>query len=156
MEFVSASVEINAPASECFQWFKTLEVYTEIGVCVDKVTATGLPNGWMLHLQKNSGGGSLTIDTEIDTLLPNQLVSWHSKPDSPLQVAGRVTFDALASDRTLVNISYDFVPPTGDAGRAFRAIYSDDPGWVVRTEVDNLKKLIESGQKAPTYELKHS
>lgn len=153
MEFVSASVEINAPSSECFQWFKTLEVYTEIGVCVDRITSTGRPNGWMWHLRKSPGGVSLTIDTEIDTLLPNQLVSWHSLPDSPLQVAGRVTFDALASDRTLVNISYDFVPPTGDVGRAFRAVYGDDPRWVARAEADNLKKLVESGQKAPAYEL---
>lgn len=152
MEFFSASIEINAPSPACFQWFKTLEVFTRIGVCVDKVVPTGQPNGWAWIL-RSPAGESLVIDTEIDTLIPNQLVSWHSLPQAPLQIVGRVTFDALAAERTLVTIAYDFIPPAGEAGRVFHAIYGDDAGWVVRTEVQKLKELLESGQTLPAYGL---
>lgn len=152
MEFVSASIEINAPSTCCFQWFKTLEVFTRIGVCVEKVVPTGQPNGWALILL-SPAGERLVIDTEIDTLIPNQLVSWHSLPQAPLQAVGRVTFDALAAERTLVTIAYDFIPPDGEAGRVFRAIYGDDAGWIVRCETQNLKALMEAGEPLPTYNL---
>lgn len=152
MEFASASIEINAPSTLCFQWFKTLEVYARIGVGVEKVVPTGQPNGWACILRSRDGE-ILVIDHEIDTLIPNQLVSWHSLPQAPLQGVGRVTFDALAAERTLVTIAYDFIRPTGEVGRVFQAIFGHDIGWAVQSEVQALKALVESGRVSPTYNL---
>ncbi len=150
MEFISASVEIDLPVHSCYQPFKTLEIYARIGIGVENVSPTDIPNGWAITLRSPSGK-TMTLLTEIDTLIPNQLISWHSMPDSPFQTVGRVILDALTAHRTVLTLSYDFVRPTGAAAQIFQELYGDDPGWLVQAETQALKQVLEASKVVPLH-----
>ncbi|WP_020518835.1 SRPBCC family protein [Catelliglobosispora koreensis] len=141
MSVIDKSIEVDVPIRTAYnQWtqFESFPLFMEGVDNVQQLSDT------RTHWQTSIAGVSREFDAEIVRQEPDECVAWRAI-DGPDQ-AGKVTFQPIGRDRTLVNVTMDF-RPEGTMEKA-----GDTTGLVERRvagDLERFKDFIE-GRRSET------
>lgn len=97
-------------------------------------------------IAKGPGGVRVEWDAEIINEIPNELIAWRSTSGN-IDHAGSVRFEEGPGGRgTSVRVSLQYDPPGGSATHALATLLGSDAGARVDRDLQNLKRVIESGE----------
>lgn len=144
MGSVTHYLEVNAPADQCYSWWRGLTNLPQIMPDVEEVTPK---NGstqvthWKVH---GPLGKSVEWDATIVEDVPNTRIAWATEDSSGSDVknAGAVRFDDHGGT-TGVEVSLQYDPPAGVLGEAVAKIFSN-PQTKVENALEAFKSKIES------------
>ena len=145
MGTVAHYIEVDAPASQCYAWWRGLTNLPQIMPDVESVQplqgSTQLTH-WMV-----SGplGKSVEWDAKIVEDLPGEKIAWAST-DGDVSNSGAVRFDNHGTT-TGVEVSLAYDPPAGVVGDAVAKLFAD-PQDKVEKALAAFKQTIESGRPA--------
>ena len=145
MGTVAHYLEVNAPADQCYAWWRGLTNLPQILPDVESVQAEH--GSTELTHWKVSGplGKSVEWDAKIVEDIPGQKIAWAST-DGDVANSGAVRFDDHGST-TGVEVSLAYDPPAGVLGDAVAKLFAD-PQDKVEQALEAFKKTIESGRPA--------
>ena len=145
MGTVAHYLEVDAPADQCYAWWRGLTNLPQILPDVESVQPQ--QGSTQLTHWKVSGplGKSVEWDAKIVEDLPGQKIAWAST-DGSVANSGAVRFDDHgASTGVEVSLAYD--PPAGVVGDAVAKLFAD-PQDKVENALAAFKKTIETGRPA--------
>jgi uncharacterized membrane protein len=145
MGTVAHYLEVNAPADQCYAWWRGLTNLPQILPDVESVQPQ--QGSTQLTHWKVSGplGKSVEWDATIVEDLPGQKIAWAST-DGDVANSGAVRFDDHGTT-TGVEVSLQYDPPAGVVGDAVAKLFAD-PQDKVEKALEAFKKTIESGRPA--------
>jgi uncharacterized membrane protein len=144
MGTVAHYLEVNAPADQCYAWWRGLtnlpQIMPDVEQVVPKAGSTQVTH-WKVH---GPLGKSVEWDATIVEDVPNTRIAWATENSSGLDVknAGAVRFDDHGGT-TGVEVSLQYDPPAGMLGEAVAKIFAD-PQTKVERALDAFKERIES------------
>jgi len=144
MGTVAHYLEVNAPADQCYAWWRGLtnlpQIMPDVEQVVPKAGSTKVTH-WKVH---GPLGKSVEWDATIVEDVPNTRIAWATESSSGLDVknAGAVRFDDHGGT-TGVEVSLQYDPPAGLLGEAVAKIFAD-PQTKVERALDAFKERIEA------------
>jgi uncharacterized membrane protein len=139
---VEASLTINRPRSELFQYWRNFENLPRFMHHLHSVRVTG-PNrshwsvGGLL-------GAPIEWDAEIINERPNELIAWRSTDGSLVSTAGSVHFsDASVGPGTQIDVDLRYDAPGGAASAAVAGFFGRAPEQLIREDLQRFKTLME-------------
>lgn len=148
MGTVAHYLEVNAPAEQCYAWWRGLTNLPQIMPDVESVTPQGgstQVTHWKVH---GPLGKTVEWDATIVEDVPNTRIAWATEDSSGLEVknAGAVRFDDKGAT-TGIEVSLQYDPPAGILGEAVAKLFAD-PQSKVEKALDAFKATIESAAPA--------
>lgn len=144
MGTVAHYIEVDAPAAQCYAWWRGLTNLPSIlpdVKSIEPVSGSTQVTHW-----KVSGplGKTVEWDAHIVEDVENTRIAWATEDSSGLDVknSGAVRFDDHGGT-TGVEVSLAYDPPAGLLGDAVAALFSD-PQSKVEKALDAFKSTIES------------
>lgn len=148
MGTVAHYLEVNAPAAQCYAWWRGLTNLPKIMPDVESVTPEA--GGAELTHWKVSGplGKTIEWDARIVEDVPNEKIAWATVDSTGLEVAnsGAVRFDDKGAT-TGIEVSMAYDPPAGILGEAVAKVFAD-PQDKVEKALAAFKDTIESAARA--------
>jgi len=144
MGSVAHYLEVNAPADQCYAWWRGLtnlpQIMPDVEAVVPKDGSTQVTH-WKVH---GPLGKTVEWDAKIVEDVPNTRIAWATEGSSGLDVknAGAVRFDDHGGT-TGVEVSLQYDPPAGILGEAVAKLFAD-PQTKVERALDAFKERIES------------
>ena len=143
MGTVAHYLEVNAPADQCYAWWRGLTNLPQIMPDVESVTpvdGSTQVTHWKVH---GPLGKSVEWDAKIVEDVPNTRIAWATIESSGLDVknAGAVRFDDKGAT-TGIEVSMQYDPPAGVLGEAVAKVFAD-PQTKVERSLDAFKTTIE-------------
>lgn len=143
MGTVAHYLEVNAPADQCYAWWRGLTNLPQIMPDVESVTpqdGSTKVTHWKVH---GPLGKTVEWDATIVEDVPNTRIAWATEDSSGLDVrnAGAVRFDDKGST-TGIEVSMQYDPPAGILGEAVAKLFAD-PQTKVERALDAFKTTIE-------------
>jgi len=144
MGSVAHYLEVNAPADQCYAWWRGLtnlpQIMPDVEQVIPKDGSTKVTH-WKVH---GPLGKTVEWDATIVEDVPNTRIAWATENSSGLDVknAGAVRFDDHGGT-TGVEVSLQYDPPAGVLGEAVAKIFAD-PQTKVERALDAFKQRIES------------
>ena len=156
MGTVAHYLEVNAPADQCYAWWRGLTNLPQIMPDVESVTPQ---NGstkvthWKVH---GPLGKSVEWDATIVEDVPNTRIAWATEDSSGMDVknAGAVRFDDHGGT-TGVEVSLEYDPPAGVLGEAVAKIFAN-PQTKVEKALEAFKSTIEAATPGSGTAVKNS
>lgn len=140
MDRFKSCIEVDAPASQCYQQWHDFENFPRFMKNVKSVTRQD-DQCW--HWVVN---GPLGKDIEWDAVMdgdePSKVISWHTVSEPDVGVQGAVRFDEIDEGRTQVTCTIQYKPPAGPLGELIAGIFSN-PHKMVEEDLENFKHLVE-------------
>ena len=148
MGTVAHYLEVNAPADQCYAWWRGLTNLPQIMPDVESVTpvdGSTQVTHWKVH---GPLGKSVEWDAKIVEDVPNTRIAWATQNSSGLDVknAGAVRFDDKGAT-TGIEVSMQYDPPAGILGEAVAKVFAD-PQTKVEKALDAFKATIEKATPA--------
>jgi uncharacterized membrane protein len=141
---ITRAVTINKPAEELFRFWRNFENLPSFMEHLQSVTQRDGISHWVV---KGPLGKRLEWDANISQERPNELIRWHSLPNSPIQHTGWVEFTPAPANRgTMVRVHFRYIPLLGHAGAALAKALGKHPEQMVREELRHFKALMETGE----------
>ena len=153
MAKLQESVEVNASAAECYARWMCFEDFPQFMDHVKSVTSQG-DRRWH-WIVDGPFGKKLEWDAEIDGNERDRIISWHSISEPDVGVQGAVLFEELSPELTRITSTIQYQPPAGAVGELVAQVFSN-PEQMVRQDLDNFKKLMESGVTTAGYSVEQS
>ncbi len=143
MGSVAHYLEVNAPAEQCYAWWRGLTNLPQIMPDVESVTpkaGSTQVTRWKVH---GPLGKTVEWDATIVEDVPNTRIAWATEESSGLEVknAGAVRFDDHGGT-TGVEVSLQYDPPAGVLGEAVAKVFADPQSKVERA-LEAFKNTIE-------------
>jgi uncharacterized membrane protein len=156
MGTVAHYLEVNAPADQCYAWWRGLTNLPQILPDVESVTpqaGSTQVTHWKVH---GPLGKSVEWDATIVEDVPNTRIAWATEESSGLDVknAGAVRFDDHGGT-TGVEVSLQYDPPAGILGEAVAKIFAD-PQAKVEKALQAFKATIEAATPGSGSTVKNS
>jgi uncharacterized membrane protein len=153
MGSVAHYLEVNAPTSQCYSWWRGLTNLPQIMPDVKSVEPQA--GSTEVTRWKVSGplGKTVEWDARIVEDIPNEKIAWASvdSEDANVQNAGAVRFDDHGGT-TGVEVSLNYDPPVGPVGEVVATLFAN-PQSKVEEALQSFKQAIESatpGSGGPT------
>ena len=142
---VESSVVVEAPVSQVFNYWQTLENLPNFMSNIEEVRSIGnRKTHWRV---KGPLGAKLEFDAQTTQEQENQVIAWESL-DGNVETSGEVRFQELGESRTRVEISMNYAdPPGGKLGEVGAKIVAN-PQVMVDQDLQNFKEIIE-GRATP-------
>ncbi len=144
MGTVAHYLEVNAPADQCYAWWRGLTNLSQIMPDVESVQPTAgstQVTHWKVH---GPLGKTVEWDATIVEDVPGEKIAWATEGSSGLDVknSGAVRFDDHGAT-TGVEVSMQYDPPAGLLGEVVAKIFAD-PQRKVEKALDAFKSTIEA------------
>ena len=156
MGTVAHYLEVNAPADQCYAWWRGLtnlpQIMPDVEQVVPKDGSTQVTH-WKVH---GPLGKTVEWDAKIVEDVPNTRIAWATEDSSGLDVknAGAVRFDDHGGT-TGVEVSLQYDPPAGILGEAVAKIFADPQSKVERA-LAAFKETIEKASPGSGTTVKQS
>ncbi|MFP5218720.1 MAG: SRPBCC family protein [Actinomycetes bacterium] len=149
MGTVAHYLEVNAPAEQCYAWWRGLTNLPQIMSDVESVEPLG--GSTEVTRWKVSGplGKTVEWDARIVEDVPGSKIAWATVDSSGTEVrnSGAVRFDDHGGT-TGVEVSLAYDPPAGPLGEAVATLFSD-PQAKVEEALQAFKQTIEGATPGP-------
>jgi uncharacterized membrane protein len=138
---------IDRPAEELYAFWREFSNLPRIMPHLERVEVFDEKHShWVARLAQVACG-TIEWDAEITIDEPNRRIAWHSLPGGDLHTRGEIRFEPGMGDRgTNVHIIMDYVPPAGRLGHWLATIIGRSPERLLRDELRNFKRVMESGE----------
>lgn len=148
MGTVTHYLEVEAPAAQCYAWWRGLTNLPQIMPDVESVEPQGgstQVTHWKVH---GPLGKTVEWDATIVEDVENTRIAWATEESSGLDVknAGAVRFDDHGGT-TGVEVSLNYDPPAGILGDAIARLFAD-PQAKVEKALQAFKETIEKATPA--------
>ena len=142
---VESSVVVEAPVSQVFDYWRTLENLPNFMSNIEEVRSVGnRQTHWRV---KGPLGAKLEFDAQTTQEQENQVIAWESL-DGNIQTSGEVRFQELGPNRTRVEVSMNYAdPPGGRLGEVGSRLVAN-PQVMVDQDLQNFKDIME-GRATP-------
>jgi uncharacterized membrane protein len=96
------------------------------------------------------GPGNVPVswEAEVTADVPNELIAWHTAPDSLVQSTGVIQFEPTSYGGTRVHIRMSYRPPANQVGHAVARIFGKDPQRQLDDDLQRFKAYVEIGKTA--------
>ena len=140
---VEQSIIIERAPADLYRFWRRLENLPKVMTHLRSVEAI---NDYQSHWVVNTLPGVATIewDAEIINEVENERIGWKTLPDSLVEHAGSVVFEALNKNSTIVTVTMQYDPPGGAAGAALAALFGQDPAKTIGDDLLHFKQAMES------------
>jgi len=138
---VIATVTINKPRLEVFQFYRTLNRLPRFMDYLDSVEV--LDDTRSRWTAKLPFGQHVTWTSEITDDRPGEILAWRSTEDSPIDVRGRVTFTkTVGRDMTEVRVEME-LGPRGRVSTTLARLFAKPQ---VKGDLTRFKQVMETGE----------
>lgn len=139
---IRESVTINKPVSEVYSYWRNLENLPTFMKHLEKVEE--LDNITSLWKAKGPAGiGSISWKAQILMDEENEMISWHSLPESTINNAGKVVFKEVGTNKTQVDVTISYRAPLGKTGETAAKLVNPLFENIVKSDIQNLKSHLE-------------
>lgn len=144
MDRFQSTIEIDAPASVCYEKWHHFDKFPQFMSNVKSVESLG---GKRWHWVVNGPlGVDVEWDAEIDGDEQSRLVSWHTVGDSgqspTVEAQGAVRFQEITPGQTEVTCTIQYKAPAGNVGEVVANLIKN-PHKMVDEDLRNFKHLVE-------------
>jgi uncharacterized membrane protein len=140
---IEQAVVIARPRDELFQFWRRLENLPRFMDNLESVTRLDARRShWVA---KGPLGTRVEWDAEIDSEIPDELISWRSLPGSEVEQAGTVQFTPASGGGTEVRTVLRYAAPGGKVGDTVAHLLGDDPSRQVADDLRRFKQVMEAG-----------
>ena len=141
---IERAIVVAAPQDRIFRFWRN---FANLPRFMDGLDSVQVLDGKRSHwVAKGPGGVRMEWDAEIINEVSNELIAWRSVGGS-VDHAGSVRFEPGPGGRgSIVRVSLQYDPPGGSAGHAVAALFGSDAGTRVEQDLQNLKRVMESGE----------
>ena len=141
---IRTQVTINKPVGEVYDFWRKLENLPKFMSHLESVNETDkLTSEW--KAKGPAGIGSVGWKAQILMDEKDQLLSWHSLPDSTIDNAGKIRFTGNGNSTDL-DITISYHAPLGIAGEAAAKVLNPVFEKMVENDIQNLKTYLETGK----------
>ena len=139
-ERVEASVDIEAPVEQVYDYWETLQNLPKFMVNIEEIRETG-PD--MTHWKvKGPLGAKIEFDVRTTQQEQNEALGWNSI-DGDVQTSGQVRFRELSEGNTRVETTINYWdPPAGRLGEAASRLVAN-PKVLLEQDLQNFKEIME-------------
>jgi len=142
---IRTQIDINKPVSEVYAFWRKLENLPKFMSHIESVNETDkVTSEW--KAKGPAGIGSLSWKAQILMDEKDQLLSWHSLPDSTIDNAGKVYFKDAGNNTTTLDVTISYHAPLGVAGEAAAKFLNPLFEKMVKSDIENLKTYLETGE----------
>jgi len=141
---IRTSLSVNRPRDQVYAFWRRLENLPlfmrhlhEVEIIDEKTSR------WTASV--NNGVGKITWRSEIVKDDPGALLSWRSLPGSPVDHAGKVTFQDDGETATLVTIVISYQAPMGIVGEKAARLLTPVFRRMIHDDIRNFKMYMETG-----------
>ncbi|WP_373531654.1 SRPBCC family protein [Vampirovibrio sp.] len=146
MDRFQSTVEIDAPAHACYETWHHFEQFPHFMTHIKAVEP--LEEKRWHWVVAGPLGSDVAWDATIDRDDPNRLITWHTVEESQISAEGRIRFEELDNQRTLLRCDLQYQAPAGPLGETVAKLVLN-PQKMVEEELQNFKHLVE-GTNVPT------
>jgi len=143
-----ASLIIDESPERCYEFWRNLENLPQFMQYISNVRVTGENQShWTAGFP---GKASVEWDSELTEDIPNQRISWRSRPGSDVFHFGTVKFQPAPGGRgTVVAVSMNYGSP-GEPAALFAKLVGKDPEQIMYKDLKRFKQVIETGEVVKT------
>ena len=150
VERAEASLIINASPAECYRYWRDLSNFPRFVSGLKSVRVSGdRTSHWTMTIP-----GSITEiewDAEITEDVPDQRISWQSKPGSDATVNGSVNFEAAPGARgTVIRVQLDYDFPGSSIAAPASRLLGMNPEQFANKSLRRFKQMLELGEIVET------
>jgi uncharacterized membrane protein len=141
---IERSLVIYAPPDRLFRFWRN---FANLPRFMDYIESVRVIDQRRSHwVARAPAGTHVEWDAEIINEVPDQLIAWRST-GGHIDHAGSVHFEAGPGGRaTTVRVSLQYDPPGGSATHALATLFGGDAGTRIEQDLQNFKRVIESGE----------
>jgi len=142
---VVESILIGRSPEEVYQFWRDFKKLPRFMVHLESVQETPDPrrSHWVAT---GPAGKRIEWDAELVEDRKNELISWRTVGNAPIEHCGTVQFLRAPGGRgTVVRVVMEYQPPGGALGIAFARLFGREPGQQVEDDLRHLKQLMETG-----------
>lgn len=142
---VEGNVEVEAPVSKVYDYWKTLENLPKFMTNIEEVRSTGPDTThWVV---KGPLGAKVEFDARTTQNEPNSAIGWNTQ-NGDVETSGQVRFEEVTPGRTRVEVQMNyFDPPGGKVGEVASRVVAN-PQVMMQQDLRNFKEIIE-GKATP-------
>ncbi len=141
---VQKTATINAPVERVFELLVNPENLPRV---MDHIQEVKKVDDRHYHwTMAGPAGTTLSWDTEVTELIPNQLLAWRSEPGTRNKNAGVVQFEPSGDGGTRVHIRMSYMPPGGLVGDTIAELLDAGPRHALDDDLVRFKSLVERGK----------
>ncbi|MBM4440918.1 MAG: SRPBCC family protein [Candidatus Rokubacteria bacterium] len=141
---IERAIQVYAPADRVYRFWRNFSNLPRVMDYLESVTVHD--NKRSHWVAKGPGGVKVEWDAEVINDVPNKLIAWRSL-GGHIDHAGSVNFEDGPGGRgTTVRVSFQYEPPGGSATHALATLLGGDAGARVDRDLQNLKRVVESGE----------
>jgi uncharacterized membrane protein len=140
---VEASMAVNKPAAECYEFWREAGNFPKFMKNVEAAQT----NGDRTHLKVREGLATFEWDAEITEEIPNEAISWRSVNSAKLPNSGSVRFEPrLGARGATVRLAMEFDSPAAGLRGMADGFLKTIARHRVRENLRRFKSVIECGE----------
>lgn len=143
---IKTSLTVNKGVADVYAAWRNLENLPKFMSHIESVQEIDqYKSEWKAKIP---GGLGATVGWKAEILMdePNQLLSWHSLPDSGIHNAGKVRFTPTGANITDIEVTISYHAPLGKAGEIAGKLLTPVFEKVVEKDVAAFKEYVETGK----------
>lgn len=143
---INTSLTVNKGVADVYAAWRDLQSLPKFMTHLESVTELDqYKSEWKAKIP---GGLGTTVSWKAEILMdePNQLLSWHSMPDSGIHNAGKVRFTPTGANSTEIEVTISYHAPLGKAGEFAGKLLSPVFEKLIEKDIQGFKEYIETGK----------
>jgi uncharacterized membrane protein len=141
---IQKTINLNAPVDRVFRLWANYQNFPHFMSNVREVKALG--DGRSHWIVSGPAGTSVEGDAVITSYSPNEVLAWHTEPNSLVQHAGIIRFLSNPDGNTTMNIRLTYNPAVGGLGHIVASLFGADPKSQMDDDLVRMKSFIETGK----------
>ncbi len=140
MKHIHRTLVAQAPLDTCYRVWTDFERYPRF---MKNITCVYQNRDGTWHWEaKAPMGQTIQWDAHVEKIVKDKLVSWYSEPGSELETEGRVEFEAISTDKTLLTADFCYAHPAGPLGEFIADVFKHSER-MVDEDLSQFKLLVE-------------
>jgi uncharacterized membrane protein len=149
---IQKTINVNAPVEKVFD---TLTHYENFPQFMSNVREVRVREDGSSHWRVAGPAGQFVEWDAVTTqLVPNEVMAWKTTPDSSIEHAGSIHFEA-ADGGTRLHVKMSYNPPGGALGHAVISFFGADPKSELDADLLRMKTFLETGKTPRDAAIRH-
>jgi uncharacterized membrane protein len=144
---IRTNITVNKPRNEVYAFWRKL---SNLPLFMEHLKTVEVIDDKRSHWEAKIPGGLIKLewDAEIVKEIEGELLGWNSLPHASIQNAGKVEFRDADLNGTEIRVVITYRAPFGDVGEGLTSLFNPMFEKMIRNDVKNFKRYIETGENA--------